>query len=190
MRAARSDDASGCRTDFFVVCRRAECLPKLPFARRPPMCYRRTPVAKDAAPAASRRRFPARFRACRTASRPACAACSSATICAAGSSAGPSGPRAVRGCSRRPRCAAHRATRRSRGSRSSKPRRSLWPLAPVAACDASVRRQALAARDCGGPAHGTGVRCRRTNSGRRRAHRSVPSAAAGFVRYRNRRASA
>lgn len=66
--------------------------------------------------------------------------------------------------------------------------RSRWRRATLAC---AVRRS----RCVGGArlrrsAHGTGVRCYCTNSGRRRAHRSVPSAAAGFVRYRNRRASA
>nr|WKF57031.1 hypothetical protein HUO10_001508 [Paraburkholderia busanensis] len=77
-----------------------------------------------AARAVSRRRYRARFPACRTASRPACVACNSATTCAARSSASPSGQRAVRASSRSRRCAGRSATRHLRGSRNSKHRRN------------------------------------------------------------------
>ncbi len=68
--------------------------------------------------------FEPHLRACRTASRQACVACSLATICVARSSDSPSVPRAVRDCSRKPRCAETIEGKRFCGSRNWRRRRS------------------------------------------------------------------
>ena len=74
-----------------------------------------------AARAVSRRRFRARFRACRTASRRACAACNSATICAVRFSVQPERPACCSGLQpQTDMCGYERAPKRSRGSHSSK----------------------------------------------------------------------
>ncbi|VWB47496.1 hypothetical protein BLA24064_02144 [Burkholderia latens] len=160
--------APGCRIVFLSFVERVQCLSKCLSVRRLPMCRRRTRAAKGAVPAASRRRFLRRFRGCPAASRPACAARSSATTCAAGFSAGRSVPRAVRGCSLRSRCAVRRVTTHSRGSRASRSRRS--------------RLRALAARrfaDLAGLRRcppGTGGMRRSTNVGSRAPHGPRPLA--------------
>jgi len=88
-------------------------------------------AARHVLHAVSRRRSPARYRACRGASRPALLACSSTKGCAAGCLANPSGQPSARRYGLRPKCVARIASKLWCGS----PHWSGRPCQPTGSLD-------------------------------------------------------